>query len=203
MKRLLILLCEALFCITLYGCSATSDEQIASFESLSYKERAKQLQSLNNLEELGRVAIIPLKKGAHSLPSVNVTYRYKKSSFAIEFTGPMGLQYAKIEVYQNGTTYLNLMGENYKGDNARQLLIDEFNLDIPIMDLPAIMIGTPRGKLTFDKKGYVTKAQFNGYTVNYKDYKFYRGGIPLPKGIEILSPKAKVLLRINEVTVIN
>ena len=65
------------------------------------------------------------------------------------------------------------------------------------------MIGTPRGKLTFDEKGYVTKAQFNGYTVNYKDYKFYRGGIPLPKGIEILSPKAKVLLRINEVTVIN
>ena len=56
---------------------------------------------------------------SEKIQTEKIEYHGCQSSFAIEFTGPMGLQYAKIEVYQNGNwhgvdpTNNRLADENY------------------------------------------------------------------------------------------
>lgn len=200
MKNLFKLTCTFALASMLAAC--TSQEDIDNFNTLSQDQKVIKLQSLNNLEEHGKLALITHTNS--KLPAINCTYKYKKSSFSLELTGPMGMQYAMLEVYAGGTTYLKISGDLYKGDNARKLLKQEFNLDIPVEDIPSIMLGTPKGKLSYDENGFVKSAVYKDeYMVKYSDYTYFRGGYPLPKGIEIINALATIKIRIYEVTVIN
>lgn len=188
----------ALSLFVLNACTSIQGEK--NFEKMTYEQRIEMLKTVNKLEENGRIAIMPNKGRSFA---VNCTYSYTPQAYSIEFLGPMGMQYAKVDVYANGTTFLNIRGDVYKGDNARELLKKQFNLDLPVEQIPAIMFGTPKGELTFDEKGFVKTAKFNEeYQVNYKDYRAFRG-VVLPKGIEIITPIAKVEFRVNDVTTLN
>ena len=114
------------------------------------------------------------------------------------------MRYAKLDVLANGTTYLDVQGRNFNGDNARALLKEQFNLDIPVEKLPDIMFGIPEGKCSYDTHGYVNKATLSeGYEVAYKQYKTFKGGVVLPSDIEIIAPNNKVLIKVNSVTTLN
>ena len=149
----------------LNACSTTSSNE--EFAKLSRQEQLAQLNNISELEENGKIALISRYKKARF--AVNCTYHYKKNYFSLEFTGPMGMQYAMLEVYANGTTFLKAQGKVNKGDSARDLLKTQFGLDIPVEDLPAIMVGAPKGELTYDEQGFVkTAKQGEEYLVTYK-----------------------------------
>lgn len=185
--------------ITVLATACTSNtEKLNDFANLTTEQRVHALQGIKHLEEDGRIALIGRYK--KQTFSVNCNYIFKNDSYTLEFTGPMGMRYVQLQVYANGTTFLNVQGENYKGDSARQLLKDEFNLDVPVEDLHSIMVGLPRGEKTYDAKGYVKTATYDDvYQVTYKSYKAFRKGIPLPDNMEILTPYTKILIKINNV----
>lgn len=181
----------------LNACSTTSSNE--EFAKLS---RQEQLAQLNNIEENGKIALISRYKKARF--AVNCTYHYKKNYFSLEFTGPMGMQYAMLEVYANGTTFLKAQGKVNKGDSARDLLKTQFGLDIPVEDLPAIMVGAPKGELTYDEQGFVkTAKQGEEYLVTYKQYQAQRRALPLPTNFEILTPFTQVKVNIYNVLRLN
>ncbi len=190
----------ALAALFINACSSNLEE--VNFEQLSKEQRIEKLQSLHEIEENGKIALISRMNGSRM--SVNSIYHYKQKSFSLEFTGPMGMSYAKIDVLKNGTTFLNVRGQLFKGDGARELLKEQFGLDIPVEDLPSIMLGTPKGDVTYDNKGYAKSALYGDeYKVDYKEYKTFRGGYPLPTFIEVVSPMAQIVIKIHEVTRIN
>ena len=77
-------------------------------------------------------------------------------------------------------------------------------LDIPVEDLPAIMVGAPKGELTYDEQGFVkTAKQGEEYLVTYKQYQAQRRGLPLPTNFEILTPFTQVKVNINNVLRLN
>ena len=164
----------------LNACSTTSSNE--EFAKLSRQEQLAQLNNISELEENGKIALISRYKKARF--AVNCTYNYKKNYFSLEFTGPMG----KVN----------------KGDSARDLLKTQFGLDIPVEDLPAIMVGAPKGELTYDEQGFVkTAKQGEEYLVTYKQYQAQRKGLPLPTNFEILTPFTQVKVNINNVLRLN
>ena len=125
----IFLLFTASFILT--GCAPKVEEN--NFSLLNQEQRAQKLNNINELEEFGRIGLFSRYKNASF--SVNCSYSYNKDKFSLAFTGPMGLQYALVEVYANGTTYINAQGKVLKGENARELLKENFKLDIPLEDL--------------------------------------------------------------------
>lgn len=201
MKKLLSRIALPVFAALLINACSSNIEEV-NFEQLSKEQRIEKLQNLHEIEEMGKIALISRMNGSRM--AVNSIYHYKQQSFSLEFTGPMGMSYAKIDVLANGTTFLNVRGQLSKGDGARALLKEQFGLDIPIEDLPSIMLGTPKGDVTYDANGYAKSALYGDeYKVNYKAYKTFRGGYPLPTSIEVLTPMAQIVIKINEVTRIN
>lgn len=190
----LFLLFTAAFILT--GCAPKVEEN--DFSLLTQEQRAQKLNNINELEEFGRIGLFSRYKNASF--SVNCSYSYNKDKFSLAFTGPMGLQYALVEVYANGTTYINAQGKVLKGENARELLKDNFKLDIPVEDLHRVMIGLPRGKVVYDNLGYAKEALVEDqYKVIYRSYKPIRDYV-LPNQLEIITPQTKIVLRINEIT---
>ncbi|MGN0901642.1 MAG: lipoprotein insertase outer membrane protein LolB [Succinivibrio sp.] len=193
LKKLVIFTVASL---SLCACQTAIEE--TEYTSLSNQERLEKLNAVTDFEELGRTAIISDRLNKRF--SVNSIYSYKKSNFSLSFVGPIGMEYAKIEVYANGTTYLHIQGNVIKGDNARELLKDEFNLDIPVEDLPSIIFGAPKGEVTYDENGYAKTAVYGDlYKVNYVRYQVYKGYV-LPRTIEIISKKTKIIYSVSEVT---
>lgn len=180
----------------LSGCAPKVEEN--NFSLLNQEQRAQKLNNINELEEFGRIGLFSRYKNASF--SVNCSYSYNKDKFSLAFTGPMGLQYALVEVYANGTTYINAQGKVLKGENARELLKENFKLDIPLEDLHRVMIGLPRGKVVYDNLGYAKEALVEDqYKVIYRSYKPIRDYV-LPNQLEIITPQTKIVLRINEIT---
>lgn len=180
----------------LSGCAPKVEEN--NFSLLNQEQRAQKLNNINELEEFGRIGLFSRYKNASF--SVNCSYSYNKDKFSLAFTGPMGLQYALVEVYANGTTYINAQGKVLKGENARELLKENFKLDIPVEDLHRVMIGLPRGKVVYDNLGYAKEALVEDqYKVIYRSYKPIRDYV-LPNQLEIITPQTKIVLRINEIT---
>ncbi len=200
LMKLFTVVTTATMLTLLNACSTTSSNE--EFAKLSRQEQIAQLNNINELEENGKIALISRYKKARF--AVNCTYHYKKNYFSLEFTGPMGMQYAMLEVYANGTTFLKAQGKVNKGDSARDLLKTQFGLDIPVEDLPAIMVGAPKGELTYDEQGFVkTAKQGEEYLVTYKQYQAQRKGLPLPTNFEILTPFTQVKVNINNVLRLN
>lgn len=190
----IFLLFTASFILT--GCAPKVEEN--NFSLLNQEQRAQKLNNINELEEFGRIGLFSRYKNASF--SVNCSYSYNKDKFSLAFTGPMGLQYALVEVYANGTTYINAQGKVLKGENARELLKENFKLDIPVEDLHRVMIGLPRGKVVYDNLGYAKEALVEDqYKVIYRSYKPIRDYV-LPNQLEIITPQTKIVLRINEIT---
>lgn len=190
----IFLLFTASFILT--GCAPKVEEN--NFSLLNQEQRAQKLNNINELEEFGRIGLFSRYKNASF--SVNCSYSYNKDKFSLAFTGPMGLQYALVEVYANGTTYINAQGKVLKGENARELLKENFKLDIPLEDLHRVMIGLPRGKVVYDNLGYAKEALVEDqYKVIYRSYKPIRDYV-LPNQLEIITPQTKIVLRINEIT---
>lgn len=200
LKKLFTVVTATTLLTFLNACSSTNTT--GDFTRLSRQEQIAQLNSISELEENGKIALISRYKKARF--AVNCTYHYKKNYFSLEFTGPMGMQYAMLEVYANGTTFLKAQGKVNKGDSARDLLKTQFGLDIPVEDLPAIMVGAPKGELTYDEQGFVkTAKQGEEYLVTYKQYQAQRRGLPLPTNFEILTPFTQVKVNINNVLRLN
>jgi len=186
--------------VLLNACSSGIEE--TDFSKLTYEQRVEKISKINELKENNKIALFSSKN--NSRLSVNSVYHYKNKAFSLEFLGPMGMRYAKLDVLANGTTYLDVQGRSFNGDNARNLLKEQFNLDIPVEKLPNIMFGIPEGKCSYDADGYVKSTTLaEGYTVNYKQYKAFKGGYVLPSDIEIGSTNNKVLIKINSVTALN
>lgn len=188
-------------CLTLLNaCSSNSSNE--DFAKLSRQEQVALLNSLNELEESGKIALISRYKKARF--AVNCTYHYKKNVFSLEFTGPMGMQYALLEFYANGTTFFKAQGKVNKGDSARELLKTQFGLDVPVEDLPSIMVGAPKGELTFNEQGFVkTAKKGEEYLVTYRQYQAQRRGVFLPTNFDILTPYTQVKVSINNVIRLN
>lgn len=193
----LFLLFTAAFILT--GCAPKVEEN--DFSLLTQEQRAQKLNDIKHLEEFGKIGLFSRYKNASF--SVNCSYSYNKEKFALAFTGPMGMQYALIEVYANGTTYINAQGKVLKGENARELLKENFKLDIPVEDLHRVIIGLPRGKVVYDELGYAKEALVEDqYKVIYRSYKPVRNFV-LPNQLEIITPQTKIVLRISDITTVN
>lgn len=186
--------------VLLNACSSGIEE--TDFSKLTPEQRIEKISKISELKENNKIALFSTK--TNSRLAVNSVYHYKNKAFSLEFLGPMGMRYAKLDVLANGTTYLDVQGRNFNGDNARALLKEQFNLDIPVEKLPDIMFGIPDGKCSYDTHGYVNKATLSeGYEVAYKQYKTFKGGVVLPSDIEIIAPNNKVLIKVNSVTTLN
>lgn len=193
---------SALFACVFFlnACSSSVNESDISTQTQA--QRIEKISKINELKENNKIALFSSK--SKSRLSVNGVYHYKNKGFSLEFLGPMGMRYAKLDVLANGTTYLDVQGRSFNGDNARVLLKEQFNLDIPVEKLPAIMFGLPEGKCEYDAQGYVSKATLSeGYEILYKTYKSYKDGYILPSDIEISSANNKVLIKVNSVTSLN
>lgn len=192
----LFLLLTATFILS--GCAPKVEDN--SFSLLTQEQREKKLNDINELEEFGKIGLFSRYKNASF--SVNCAYSYSKNKFSLAFTGPMGMQYALIEVYANGTTYINAQGKELKGENARELLKENFKLDIPVEDLHRVMIGLPRGKVIYDNLGYAKEALVEDqYKVIYRSYKPIKEYV-LPNQLEIITPQTKIVLRISDITTV-
>ena len=197
-KLYLYVICASAFLHN--ACSSGIEE--TDFSKLTPEQRIEKILKINELKENNKIALFSTKN--KSRLAVNSVYHYKNKAFSLEFLGPMGMRYAKLDVLANGTTYLDVQGRNFNGDNARALLKEQFNLDIPVEKLPDIMFGIPEGKCSYDTHGYVNKATLSeGYEVAYKQYKTFKGGVVLPSDIEIIAPNNKVLIKVNSVTTLN
>ncbi|MGN1280342.1 MAG: lipoprotein insertase outer membrane protein LolB [Succinivibrio sp.] len=198
MKKLLSCFLFAFMLLELNGC-ATDSEVMSKMTPEVYSQKVK---SIHELEENGKIALISRYKNSRF--SVNTNYHYNDGSFSLEFTGAMGLQYAQIEVYKNGTTFLKIQGEVFKGDNARELLKEKFNIDVPVEELHAILTGIPKGELTYDSNGLVkTALKDDEYFIEYKKYRVTRGELPLPTNLEVTTPFTKLIISIYNVTRLN
>lgn len=197
-KLYLYVICASAFLLN--ACSSGIEE--TDFSKLTPEQRIEKILKINELKENNKIALFSTKN--KSRLAVNSVYHYKNKAFSLEFLGPMGMRYAKLDVLANGTTYLDVRGRNFNGDNARALLKEQFNLDIPVEKLPDIMFGIPEGKCSYDTHGYVNKATLSeGYEVAYKQYKTFKGGVVLPSDIEIIAPNNKVIIKVNRVTTLN
>ncbi|WP_406017683.1 lipoprotein insertase outer membrane protein LolB [Succinivibrio sp.] len=197
-KLYLYFICASAFLLN--ACSSGIEE--TDFSKLTPEQRIEKISKISELKENNKIALFSTK--TNSRLAVNSVYHYKNKAFSLEFLGPMGMRYAKLDVLANGTTYLDVQGRNFNGDNARALLKEQFNLDIPVEKLPDIMFGIPDGKCSYDTHGYVNKATLSeGYEVAYKQYKTFKGGVVLPSDIEIIAPNNKVLIKVNSVTTLN
>jgi outer membrane biogenesis lipoprotein LolB len=186
--------------VLLNACSSGIEESDSS--KLTAEQRIEKISKISELKESNKIALFSTKN--KSRLSVNSVYHYKNKAFSLEFLGPMGMRYAKLDVLANGSTYLDVQGRSFNGDNARTLLKEQFNLDVPVEKLPDIMFGLPVGKCTYDDLGYVKKATLSeGYEVTYKQYKTFKDGVVLPSDIEIIAPNNKVLIKVNSVTALN
>lgn len=200
LKKLFTVVTASTLLTLLNACSSTNTT--GDFTRLSRQEQIAQLNSISELEENGKIALISRYKKARF--AVNCTYHYKKNYFSLEFTGPMGMQYAMLEVYANGTTFFKAQGKVNKGDSARELLKTQFGLDVPVEDLPSIMVGAPEGELTYDENGFVkTAKKGEEYLVTYKQYQAQRRGLPLPTNFNILTPYTEVKVSISNVIRLN
>lgn len=198
MKKILPLFLFSFALLLIQGC--TSDSEVMS--KMTPQIYAQKVANIHELEENGKTALISRYKKRSF--SVNTSYHYKDGSFSLEFTGPMGMQYAQIDVYKNGTTYLKVQGQILKGDNARELLKNEFNIDVPVEQLHSILTGIPEGTLTYDSNGLVkTALKEDEYFVEYKKYRVTRGDIPLPTNLEVTTPYTKLVISIYNVTRLN
>lgn len=185
----------------LNACSTTGVEE-SGFDSLTKEQRQEKLIGLHELEESGKVGLIAVLTNQRF--SVNFDYHYKNDAFSLQFLGPMGMQYAKIDVMPSGKTYLKVRSEVYDGDDPRKLLKDEFGFDVPVGDLRKIMLGMPDGDKTYDSKGYVKSCNYDDeYIVRYKEYKTFRGGYTLPTSIEISTAFSKIVINVYNVIRIN
>ena len=185
-----------LLCLLLNACTSGVDDT-ASVTDL--ETRKHQMMKITDLEERGRIGISARYKKASF--AVNSIYHYRKNMFSLEFTGPMGVSYAKLDVYANGSTFLDVRGTSYSGDNARELLAKEFGIDVPVEKLPFIMFGIPEGDITLDEKGLVKTAQYKEeYLVTYKEHKLFHSEYLLPTFIEIKTPFTEVIVRISEIS---
>lgn len=185
----------------LTACSSSGLEEV-DFDNLSKEQREAKLLSLNELEENGKVGFMAVLSGQRF--SVDFNYHYKHEDFSLEFTGPMGMQYAKVDVMSDGETLLKVRSEEFFGNNPRELLKREFGFDVPVADLRKIMLGMPEGEKIYDGKGYVTSCNFDDeYIVRYKQYKTFRGGYTLPTDIEISTAFSKIRIKVNNVVRIN
>ena len=197
-KIYLSVICASVFLLN--ACSSGIEE--TDFSKLTPEQRIEKISKISELKENNKIALFSTK--TNSRLAVNSVYHYKNKAFSLEFLGPMGMRYAKLDVLANGTTYLDVQGRNFNGDNARALLKEQFNLDIPVEKLPDIMFGIPDGKCSYDTHGYVNKATLSeGYEVAYKQYKTFKGWVVLPSDIEIIAPNNKVLIKVNSVTTLN
>lgn len=182
--------------------ACTSGVEETDFSKLTAEQRIEKIFKISELKENNKIALFSTK--TNSRLAVNSVYHYKNKAFSLEFLGPMGMRYAKLDVHANGTTYLDVQGRTYNGDNARNLLKQQFNLDVPVEKLPDIMFGIPEGKCTYDEQGYIKTATLSeGYELAYKQYKTFKGGVVLPQDIEIIAPNNKVIIKVNSVTVLH
>lgn len=98
----------------LTACSSSGLEEV-DFDNLTKEEREAKLLSLNELEENGKVGFMAVLSGQRI--SVDFNYHYKHEDFSLEFTGPMGMQYAKVDVMSDGETLLKVRSEEFFSNN--------------------------------------------------------------------------------------
>ena len=92
---------------------------------------------------------------------------------------------AKILVALQSFKTLGRTKTKLKGENARELLKENFKLDIPVEDLHRVMIGLPRGKVIYDNLGYAKEALVEDqYKVIYRSYKPTSRSLELIIGID-------------------
>ena len=195
-KSTLFLILTALL---LNACSSSVRVDTSLQQKMSPKERYEKVMGVRELEESGKIALI--SRVNSSRYSVSSLYHYKDKAFSLEFTGPMGMRYARLDVQKNGSTYLDVRGRSISGSSARELLKRQFNLDVPVEDLHRIIVGYPQGELTYDDRGNVVSAIYDGvYEVHYQNYKTFGEGIPLPTSIEVNTSLARVVLKVNSVS---
>ncbi len=191
--KITIILGTALF---LNAC--TTGVAVKDSDSILLEQREADLRGIKELKENGKIALF--SKTESRRLSISSIYHYKENVFSLEFTGLMGATEAKLEVYKNGSVYLDIQGHQFSGDRARALLKEQFNLDLPVEELHSIMLGLPDGKCEYNENGLVKRALIaDGISIDYKEYKTFEDKYTLPTLAQIETPMAKVVIKISSV----
>jgi len=167
-------------------------------ESLSRKDRIKQLNSIKNLQIQGAIAI----KMQDQAQSAYFNWQKKSNGcYQLILFGPLGMQSVHIQGCPGSVTLTNTQHQIFKARTPEGLILEQTGLFLPVSNLNDWILGlaipNKKAKQTLDSYNHLIKLEQNGFLINYLQYTQHNG-IDLPSKLLIKDETLTLKIIINQ-----
>lgn len=188
MRQLLCLL------ILIAGLSACSSQPPITTADSEWEQHLSQLQQLEHWQLNGKIAFI----NQQSRQAANLFWRQDGENSLLRINGPLGLQGVEVH-YQPGQVWVKTKDEEYRGNDAQQLIYRLTGWQVPVEQLPAWLLGMP-SQNDYQLNAQHRLASFTSaeqWQINYLNYAQY-GNYTLPRQLELNSADNRLKLNIHQ-----
>ncbi len=188
MRQLLCLL------ILIAGLNACSTQPPITTADSEWGQHLNQLQQLKHWQLNGKIAFI----NQQSRQAANLFWRQDGENSLLRINGPLGLKGVELR-YQPGQVWVKTKDEEYRGEDAQQLIYRLTGWQVPVEQLPAWLLGIP-SQNDYQLNTQHRLASFTSaeqWQISYLNYAEY-GAYTLPRQMELSSADNRLKLNIHQ-----
>ncbi len=178
-------------------CLTACQTSISGKSSLSPAEESLvKLNEIQTLDLSGRIGYI----AQDSRGSARFDFKSAgQFNYTLELISPVGSNMGRLEVLSGGATLRTDKGETYIASDARELLRNTYNIDVPAEQLRNVLLGTVKGEvLSYTAEGRPVQISVEGYNVVYKTIKDFKG-YTIPTSLELSRNGSTVKIAVSDV----
>jgi outer membrane lipoprotein LolB len=158
--------------------------------SNAWAEHQAALSKINQWQISGKIGVQTAKDAG----SANVSWAENGSSYVINLSGALGAGATKVAGNGNNVTLTAPNGQQFKANNAEQLLAEKWGFDLPVNNLRywirALPVPGATSQTTFDTQNRLSMLSQSGCTIQYLSYQQVRN-VDLPQRLNIACPGLK------------